>query len=155
VKELQVPTHLVEVEIFTTEGVLRQGAVFVGESPYRQGGPEDVADVLNDERSFLPFCSSDATLGQPLLNKDHILHVHLCRASQDYAYEDVHTQSSDVETCTLVLGDGSRLTGQLVVPTPAETSRLVDKVNLAPRFMPFVSDDGIHFVHRCHIARVY
>jgi hypothetical protein len=63
-------------------------------------------------------------------------------------------QEQDSVDCTLFLSDGSRLKGRLFTETPAFSSRLLDKLNHGPRFVPFTSADGVDFIQKSHVVRV-
>ena len=153
-KELRVPTRRITVEVYTTDGGRLRGAMYHTESLYESGSPEDIVDELNDERVFVPIRSDDDEAASALLSKRHIVRVHV----PDLTVDDLRPVAADeamhAETCTLLLDDGSRLTGRPVVETPASLSRLVDKFNHAPTFLTFVSDDGVDFVHGARIARI-
>jgi len=53
--ELQIPTRSVAVEIVTDSGQTLAGSLFMAETRYTTGSPEEVVEVLNDERGFIPF----------------------------------------------------------------------------------------------------
>ena len=154
-KELRVPTRRITVEVYTTDGARTRGSMFHTESLYETGSAEDIVAELNDERVFVPIRSDDEEADSSLLSKRHIVRVHV----PDLTVADLRPIEAEealhAETCTLLLDDGSRLTGRPVVETPASLSRLVDKFNHAPAFMTFVSDDGVDFVHGDRIARIF
>jgi hypothetical protein len=140
--------------VYTTDGVRTRGTMYHTESLYETGSAGDIVDELNDERVFVPIRSDDEVAVSSLLSKRHIVRVRV----PDLTVADLRPDEADeamrAEICTLLLDDGSRLTGRPVVETPASLSRLVDKFNHAPDFMIFVSDDGVDFVHGSRIARI-
>jgi hypothetical protein len=123
-------------------------------SQHETGTGEDILDELNDDRTFVPFHYDEAGAGTLLLNKRYIVRVHV----PDLTVADLRPGEAEelpiTETCTLWLVDGSHLTGRPVVETPASASRVLDKLNHAPTFMTFVTDDGVDFVHGAQIVRV-
>ena len=116
------------------------------------GGPQDLIEVLNDERAFLPFHSDAPDVDVWVVNKSHIVRVHL---PSEAGFQPEPSPGESSSDCTLVLGDRSKLFGRLLLSTPSGSSRLVDKLNLTPTFVTFVTDDGVDFVHREHITQVF
>ena len=148
-KSLQVPTRPVAVEVFTSDGSQTHGLFYLEPSRFEMHEPNEVLGVLNDDRMFIPFAAADPENAQRLLNKDHIV-----RARID-DIEPGHRTSEAFPCGTVLLVDGSRLTGNVVIETPPSASRLLDKLNQAPRFISIVTEDGINFVQRSYIACVY
>jgi hypothetical protein len=153
VEELQVPTHRIDVELFVTSGAEIHGALFAPESPYHSGNPDDVIHLLNDEREFLPLLVEDRPAGPYVVNKTHIVRVHLPVSEVD-RQDRLSTAPIDVEDCTVFLSNGTTLQGMLSIETPTTSSRLVDKLNLAAPFVPVYTGDGIDFVHKSHVVHV-
>ncbi len=151
-EELRVPTRRVAVELFMADGVHTRGVMYLTPTRHDAGSPEEIAELLNDDRVFVPFRADDPTIEVWIVNKQHLMRVHL---------EDCDTLRPDPASaepapiCTIVLCDRSRLTGQLLFDAPLSMSRLVDKFNGAPSFMTFVTDDGVDFVHRSHVTQVF
>jgi hypothetical protein len=154
VEELKVPTRAITVDIYTSDGAVRHGCMFHAETRYETGTAEDLACELNDQRAFLPLRSDDAETGNILLNKEHILRVHIPGLTADALLYDETDDGQPVAHCSVWLDDGSQLDGHPVVVTPGSRSRLLDKFNHAPEFLTFVSDDGVDFIHRSHVLRV-
>jgi hypothetical protein len=154
VEELKVPTRRITVEVFRTDGARACGTMFHTESLYQTGSAGDIVDELNDERTFVPFHAGDPTAESYLLNKRHIVRVHVPDLTAADFRPDRADGTSHEVTCELLLDNGTRLTGRPVVETPVAASRLLDKFNHAPTFVPFVTDDGIDFVHTDRIVRI-
>jgi hypothetical protein len=153
-EELKVPTRRITVEIFTTDGARACGSMFHTESLYQTGSAGDIVNELNDERTFVPFHAGDPTAESYLLNKRHIVRVHVPElAAADFRPDGADDASHEV-TCELLLDNGSSLTGRPIVETPEAASRLLDKFNHAPMFVPFLTDEGIDFVHTDRIVRI-
>ncbi len=159
-EELQVPTHTVNVDVHTDDGEWLTGALFLTESRFDGDRTGEVLNVLNDERAFLPFeaRTREGRVHRSLvLNKDHIIRVHLSEAGgwmspapTDPADEGVTPDAPPV----VILSDGTRISGRVAVETPWSSSRLVDKLNHAQRFIPVITDGGVEFVQRSHVMRV-
>jgi hypothetical protein len=159
-EELQVPTHLILVAVHTDDGEELLGALFLAEGRYGDDRAAELMAVLNDERAFLPFESRtrEGRVHRSLiLNKDHILRVHLSEAGGWQAPAETGTaeDATRAEAApVVVLADGTRISGRVAVETPWASSRLVDKLNHSQRFIPVVTDTGVDFVQRIHVMRV-
>lgn len=151
-EELQVPTRRIHVEVFVTTGARVAVALFVHAAPYETGDAEDVLHVLNDKRAFLPL-AMDGNAGEAfVINKDHILHVRLPWNGAP-SFECVRDRApDDGAESTMLLSDGTCLKGTLALDTPTSASRIVDKLNQASSFVPFVTADGIDFVQKSHVV---
>jgi len=154
VEELKVPTRAITVDIYTSDGAALHGCMFHVETRFEAGTAEDLACELNDQRAFLPLRSDDPAAGNMLLNKQHILRVHIPGLTADSLLEEEAEEARRSTRCSVWLDDGSRLDGCPVVITPDSRSRLLDKFNSAPEFLIFVSDDGVDFIHNSHVLRV-
>lgn len=152
-EQLQVPMRRVTVQVHTSDGLHVDGWIFLAESPHCRGGPADVVDALNDDRSFIPFCAENPPVGKSILNKAHIIRVHL-DATRDELSDPFPGSPESHESCTVQLADGTHLHGHIFTVTPPNGSRIVDKLNHASRFVSIVSDCGIDFVHGAHVVRV-
>lgn len=134
------------------DGLNAPGVMYLPDGPRQTGGAEDIAQLLNDDRVFVPFQSADPSVDAWIVNKRQVMRVHL---QDDTTFRDDPGSTEPTSLCTLVLSDRSRLTGRLLHDTPESQSRLVDKINTAPAFMTFVSDEGVDFVHRIHVTQVF
>jgi hypothetical protein len=154
VQELQVPTRPIAVEVFVTTGTQFSGSLFVHESPYHESDADDVIDLLNDERDFLPLGLTDRQDGPFILSKAHIVRVRLEMPGADPLDCASGAIPADSAASTLFLADGSCVKGALLVATPPSTSRLVDKLNSAETFLSVASSEAIEFVRRSHVVHV-
>ena len=146
-EELRIPTREVEVTLHMADGVQTRGVMYLTPTQHPAGCLNDIAELLNDDRVFIPFRDDDPTIEVWIMNKKHLARVHL-----------EHLDTPELEPaplCTVVLGDRSRVTGQLVFDARESMSRLVDKFNAAPSFMTFATDEGIDFVNRSHVTQVF
>jgi hypothetical protein len=151
VEELQVPTRRVRVEIFVSTGTRLAGALFLHQSPYHSGHAEDLIHELHDEREFLPLAAEGGTPGSLVVNKAHIVRLHL--PWSDSLRPEQFPASGRNESAALLLSDGTSLEGHLVFVAPPSASRLVDRLNLAPCFVLFRTAQGLDFVRRSHIVQ--
>lgn len=162
-EELQVPTRRIRVEIIANSGDRFHGALFAPEMQYRTRPVEYVLHLLNDDRDFLPFQRESGSESSMIFNKSHIVRVRLETDGpwadpfdSDSEPQEFSTYGADMEheVCTALLSDGTRLSGRLAVETRWSSSRLLDKLNMAQRFVPFVTDQGIEFVQRDRMVRI-
>jgi hypothetical protein len=151
--QLKVPTRRIEVEVFLVDGARIKGTMFHRDAMYDCGGPADVCHDLNDERAFLPFDTGEEGGGATLLSKRHILRVLV----PDFDVEPLEAgqEEQHEDRSMLMLDDGTRTSGRLVLETRLASSRLLDKFNQAPVFVAFVTDQGVELINRAHIVRIF
>ena len=152
-EELKVPTRAVRVDVFLRDGTDATGWMYHRESLYETGSPSDIFSDLNDDRDFLPFEADNETLS--LLNKRHITRIVVHELGIEQLGPDGVTRYEELPVSTLLFDNGSRLDGRLVLETPGDSSRLVDKFNQAPTFVPFVFDDGVGLVNGARIVQIF
>ena len=111
-------------------------------------------NLLNDERSFVPLAVTGQRGGPFVLSKAHIVRVRLPLLEGEALDRTSESAPSDSSTSTLLLVDGSILEGTLVVVTPPNLSRLLDKLNAADLFLSVLSTEAIDFVQRSHVVHV-
>ena len=152
-QELQVPTHRIDVELFTDRGEHFAGGLFVTEAPYHTDRIEDLKQVLNDQREFLPFDADDSGTDCHIINKTHVTRIKLEGQPDDLLAEGAEARPEGM-ACELRLADGSTIAGEMAVDTPWSHSRLVDKLNQAESFVLVVTQDSVEFVQLRHIVCV-
>jgi hypothetical protein len=153
-REFEVPIRSITVEVQTTDGTVARGEMYHTESLYQTGGAQDIVKELLDGRVFVPFRAELPDEQRCLLNKRHVVWIHVPELTAAELHPDEGGDDGAGETCTLLLDDGSELTGRPVVPTPPSASRVADKFNQARLFVAFASDRGIHFVNPLHVVRI-
>jgi len=153
-EQLQIPTRQIEVDLLLAGSARVVGFLFLTEAPYLSGRPEDVIQVLNDERSFLPFIADHPTSTPMALNKDHIVAVQVEEGPASGLPSPLGQSGAEGRDRSLLLSDGTRLTGDICLDTPPHASRFLDKLNLAGRFLALRTTSGHAFVHCRHIVHV-
>ena len=154
-KDFQVPTGAIGVEMFLADGVRIKGRMFLAQDPRHPGETDQLIGALNDAREFLPFEVGDDRGARSLvLNKEHIVRVRVLQPHLEelpVSFTDP-AQDQEVQGETILhLSDGTQVAGRVVVDTPPAASRLVDKLNNGQRFIPVVRDDGVDLVQRTHV----
>jgi hypothetical protein len=156
-RELQVPTRRVPVEIFLRTGGHLEGVLFLVDTPLHARPPWEVLEVLNDDRRFLPVLAQGPESERFVLNKEHILRVRLrspeSRTGEDPAWVGLE-ELEPPDASTFHLSDGQLLRGQLCLDTRPNASRPLDKLNQARTFIAVHCADGVEFVRTSAVVRV-
>ncbi len=110
-------------------------------------GRERVKDVLNGPNAMLPVHAADGSC--TLFNKAFIEVVEL--AAPDLA-EDGETDLSDHRKVALLLADGVKLRGTILVSTPPERARTLDFLNRGERFFYLETEPGSRVIALQHVV---
>lgn len=129
--EFRVEKRREAAEITLSTGDTISGHFFLSSSSQLHAGPERVGDLLNLEAGFFPFAIADGDTS--LLNRAHVIKVvlpeHVIEAQLDDGY-DVATRRQ----VTIVLTNGEKVTGHVVIYRPAGRDRLSDYAKIDDRF---------------------
>ena len=153
-QELQIPMRPIVVDVHVTTGAHINGSIFIPHSKHQTDDAQEVMQVLNDERRFIPLAVAGKKRRPLVVSKTHIVRVRLPLSESDALHRISESPPSDSPTSSLLLVDGSVLEGTLTVDTPPSLSRLVDKLNSADLFVSIVSTEAIDFVQRSHVVHV-
>ena len=153
-QELQIPMRPILVDVHVTTGAHINGSIFIPQSKHQTNDAQEVMQVLNDERGFIPLAVAGKKRGPFVVSKTQIVRVRLPLSESDVLDRISESAPSDSPTSSLLLVDGSVLEGILTVVTPPSQSRLVDKLNSADLFVSVVSTAAIDFVQRSHVVHV-
>ena len=183
-EELQVPTREIEVEVCTDDRRKLEGSFFLVHTGV-ESAQSALIELLLDDRAFLPFVIDDGYERRSvMLNKDHIVRMRMCPSDAGTQEQPDHlgeldpmlAEAIDTSLCDdkrdpipdgqpdypeaddpvhVLLTDGTEILGVIEVATPVRNSRLVDKLNLAQRFIPVRNDDGLHIIQSRHIICAY
>lgn len=146
-EEFRVPQHEVPVEVMLRNGKSCSGFMYV---PAAGVNPEPVPlqDRLNDEERYLPFSRDGIT---EIVNKRSILWV---RLRVPAALREVSESNSTHRVC-VELDCGSVVEGAVHYAMPLERSRLLDFLNVAPRFLELSDDDALTLVNSDFVLRIH
>ncbi len=145
----RVPKREEHVRILLDDGRTLEGELFAAVV-----GPDGMAgrvvDRLNDAaEDFLAVkCGDDRFL----LNKAGIVTVQSPGGSREAV--GLAEDSGREAPVRLGLAGGTGLVGRILILAPPERSRVLDYLNLAPRFFPLFGDRVVSLVHKRYVVTV-
>jgi hypothetical protein len=147
---LLVLKDTVSVELRDARGRQQAGELYVTGGATER---ETLQSVLN-RRRFVPVRSSNASVS--LLQRDHLLWVSLDLLT---ALDELEPEAETAtDSCTvgvrLTFSDGTDLEGTVRYLRPAESRRLSDYLESAPRFLPVRTADRLYLVNRDRLIAV-
>jgi hypothetical protein len=150
---LRTPTVEVPVRLALRGEPPTSATLFLPEAPQlgRAQLLEGVCNCLDEEREFLPVVFGEL---RALVNRSAIAYVAVARRPagfDDDEVSDVHTLFDHRCPVAVTLEAGASLRGTLLFSSPAERSRLIDFVNLGPRFVRLWTSDELILVQRSAI----
>jgi hypothetical protein len=155
---LRTPTIAVPVRLALQGDGVAEAALFAPDLPRQARAQllDDVAAVLDEERDFLPVLFGERRV---LVNRAAIAYVAVARRppkaagslSDDDEISDVHTLYDHRCPVAVTLHDGTPLRGTLLFSSSADRARLVDFINLGPRFVRVWTGDELFLVQRSAI----
>ena len=148
--KFRVEKRRAQAVLTLSSGQSTRGCFFVGDGCARHTGPERVADVLNAESGFFPFETEEAGVTTTvLLNRRHVLLVALDgdAATSEPAYGLVTRR-----VVSLLLSNGQRLTGAVLVYRPEGRDRLSDWAQHGERFRYIETAEGTTLVNVDHVV---
>jgi hypothetical protein len=130
-------------------GNVMNGVIFA-QAAGQNGGPEEVADVLNDADPFFPLLTRG---GQTLLvAKEHVLEAMPNDGSQLDEERHATAVAAEVE---LTLEDGTQRLGSVLIEMPHERPRVLDFLNFGTdRFVALHGGGTTTLINRQAIACV-
>ncbi len=148
--DFRIEKDRVAIAITTARGETLHGEMFLQAYARSRSGPEEPADVLNDDDSFFPLAIGDSdTL---LVSKDHVLVVDGERPS--FEFDEPPFPAARPALIEIVLAGGVVRVGQLYLDVPVDRPRLLDFLNRAEvRFVALHTSDGISLINRRLIER--
>lgn len=112
---------------------------------------ESVCGYLEEEREFLPIAFQER---RALVNRSAIAYVAVARRPSgfdDDEVSDVHTLFDHRSPVAATLEGGTSVRGTLLFSSPADRARLIDFINLGPRFVRLWTSDELILVQRSAI----
>jgi hypothetical protein len=113
---------------------------------------DDVSQLLEEDRDFLPV---ELDAQRSLVNRAVISYVAVARRPIGFGehdeISDVHTLFDHRRPVVISLIDGTLLRGTLLFSSSADRSRLLDFINLGPRFVQLWTSEELFLVQRTAI----
>ncbi|MGC4114391.1 MAG: hypothetical protein QM765_07220 [Myxococcales bacterium] len=144
-EELRIPKAHVSVTLALTTGV-HEAKVFLADYAAGHGGPERILDVLGGPDRFLPVQVQGAV---QLVSREALRWVKVGLER----FDDPPAGLSQ-EDVTLLLRDGTSLSGTARFDAPAGRSRLLDYLNSPGHFLALYQGAEVVLVNRSEIAEV-
>lgn len=142
---LRIPQRMVPVRVLLADSQIVEGGFYVP-AIGSDGRPGRLLDRLNDDaEEFMPLAGRYETL----LNKSSIVHVQL--ASGHERVEGIEDTLAREQQVRLVLRRGNPVQGWIRYLMPEERGRLLDYLNVAPRFIPLIGTQRVTVVNRYFI----
>jgi len=117
------------------------------QSPFRVG-KELVIDLLNEEDPFFPF-EMEEPLSIRIVSKKNIISASTSEVS------DSDEAIGKKERITIILSDGQRLSGELLIEQPEYKSRVLDFFNAKEKgFFELANKAEIHYINIEHVDQV-
>jgi hypothetical protein len=150
--EYRVEKERAEATLTLSNGSKVHGYLFVG-AAVNYAEQERVKDLLNGETGFLPFERTENGRSRTVLyHRDHVMAVRLPdvrEPRQDPGYENATKRS-----VSLLLTDGTRLSGDVRVYFPRGRDRLSDYVRTPETFRYLEVANATYVVNTRHILEL-
>jgi hypothetical protein len=150
VRALAVPKRTVEAEVVLCDGSGGRFALFLSEHASRHEGPEEVADLLEVDGTFLP--ARDLASGRiAFLRREAIALAAVDGGAQD-PFALAPAEQHELEAR---LAGGRTVRGVVAYVLPPDRARVLDHLNQPGAFLALHGDDGVvRFVAKRHVMRL-
>lgn len=145
---LKVPKRKVFLTVNLVGGGRISGKIFLSSQSAFHYGEELVIDLLNDQAPFFPF-EIEETSSIWIINKKNIISI--------YTFEELKPEEElgRKEKITIVLVDGQKLTGELIIDQPEYKSRVLDFFNAEEKeFFRLLNNSESYYININHISQV-
>jgi hypothetical protein len=132
----------------------RQAEIFLAEHRAHEFRPQHVLDLLEQGQAFLP-ARDIATGKQETLNKDALLWIGVPLApfgAETAAEEDELFEFRRPARVELIAAEA--IEGELLYSAPVESTRLVDHLNEAGRFLRLWAKERLYLINKAFVRRV-
>jgi hypothetical protein len=149
--EFRISKERVGATLTLSDGRTVTGSFFVAGSS-RLHKPERVQDVLNGGSAFFPFEVRDATsIHTGLFNRDQVVLVTL---TNDEAHAEAAYEVAKPASVSMMLSNGTRLTGMVRVYCPQGRDRLSDYTRADELFRYLETSSGLLLVNFRHVLEL-
>ncbi len=144
---LKIKTQKRQAKIIFSDGRSIVGHFFISPSPKGLAGSENVIEILNDDRFYIPFEIAEGEIS--LLQKGSIVMVRMaiCEMPKDLPY------LSRASTKIFLLS-GDILEGNVFIDLPKTRTRLSDFLNFSKRFFFIEVDEQDILVNTTFVKMV-
>ncbi len=151
--DLTIPARPVPLTVWSIDGAMLRGHIFLRLNVEAHAGPETLQDRLNDPDLFLTLTMPGE---DPLvfLNKIQVIRVDVPAEEEPAPEVPEIPVGVSIEPIRVQLINGEQLSGTVRIEGPTGKRRLSDFLNTQPAFLPLQGVDGLHFLHKRFIARV-
>lgn len=145
------------VELGLSGQAARKVELFLGEHRHHAWHRQEVLDLLEGERQFLP-CTEPGGGSATLVNRDHIVWLAMV-AREDWSPNDEDAPDLDLlydhrHHVSLRLGAGPAIDGALLHSAPSEHARLADHVNQPGVFLSVHAGDRVILVRKSAVVEI-
>ena len=148
--EFRVPTVALIAEIYSADGRVFRGRIFVPASAPLHAGAERAMEWINEGGPFFPFLPDDVSTAV-IVNKHEVL-VMTVAAEADRV--DASDESATPERRVVVECGERRFEGGLVIDMPEHHCRVLDYLNRPEPFLVLRAGERHHLVQKARISRV-
>jgi hypothetical protein len=135
-----------------TSGDRMHGCFFIASGSARHSGPERVGELLNAEPGFFPFEVHEPEGVRTILcNRAHVLAVAL---AENEAREDAGYGVATRRLVSVLLSNGRRLTGAVLVHRPQGHDRVSDWARQTETFRYLETPDMTIIVNTAHVVEI-
>ena len=151
---LRIRKQAVAVELALSGGEPRPVEIFLAEHRANEFRPQHVLDLLEQEQAFLP--ARDTSTGKwETFNKDALLWIGVPLApfgAETAAGGDELFEFRRPVRVDLIAAEA--IEGELLYSAPVESTRLVDHLNEAGRFLRLWAKERLYLINKAFVLRV-
>lgn len=134
------------VALFLTDGVVREGVVFLSSFSPARDGRQTLLEVFREREPFFPFRDNSESFA--LVNKNAITHARFVEE------EEEELALGEELSVRIVFFGGELLQGKIRLAMPEGQNRLQDYVNAAPGFFPLEGAEYRYIVNGALIREI-
>ena len=149
----RLPTRPVEAKLILSDGKEEEVTLFLAMVTEPRRAPESLDEFLNAFRQFIPVKSKDS--GKCfLVNRDSLKRVEVDENAPILSRTDANSAPC-VDLIRIEMTDDVVLEGTLASSLPPEKIRTSDFFNMEEAFIPLEVDEGVTYVNKRYIAKVW
>ena len=150
-KELSIDKNKIQVAITFADGSKGKGEIFLARHAGGYYGGQNVADLLNGDKAFLPISLESGAV--EFISKSQILTIEgeLIADDDDEMLSSGLIHQKDV---VVVTSGNQTIIGTLLAEVPDERSRLSDCLNLPEKFIRLKSESRYLHINKAMIKKI-